>query len=396
MEEVVPELSLVLNRAPGPWAWAHFEASLDSLVHVPHTVIARAITLPGHASLTMTHVVAPLTLIHCGFIARVVLPIHHIVHLAIAATIAIFEHAFVDTTVQEVNATPTVEPALLKHSIEKRVVRMVKIFVTATLGVGVYAWDEIVVKPVSFTWVASLAGQMAFPALHIVIPFTIVNVAVSIIVEPPAWLPALHYYARVDIPVLVFDLTDLKVLQMATLTSKLPEKDLPGHGLIHAKLLRGPPAPLTFSPPALVHWAISIEADADAVAEPFQPRPTIEISDLLPTTRCLSKLTAETRAISFVMPTAELNVLLDVDLLSALCLKSGEQLGLIILQVSSPDIFELHLGLFIADLLVFRVSWGPVEHPLLVGELLHLLVVQHHVLHDLGTQALPDLQSPRD
>ena len=56
------------------------------------------------------------------------------------------------------------------------------------------------------------------------------------------------------------------------------------------------------------------------------------------------------------MPTAELNVLLDVDLLSALCLKSGEQLGLIILQVSSPDIFDLHLGLFIADLLVFRVS----------------------------------------
>jgi hypothetical protein len=91
------------------------------------------------------------------------------------------------------------------------------------------------------------------------------------------------------------------------------------------------------------------------VAEPFQPRATIEISDLL-TTRCLSKLTAETRTISFVMSTAELYVLLHVDLLSALCLKSGEQLGLIILQVSSSDIFELHLGLFIANLPIFRVG----------------------------------------
>ena len=87
----------------------------------------------------MAHVVAPLTLIDCGFIARVVLTVHHIVHLAIATAIAIFEHAFVDTTVQEVNATPAVEPALLKHSIEERIVRVVKIFVTATLGVGVDA-----------------------------------------------------------------------------------------------------------------------------------------------------------------------------------------------------------------------------------------------------------------
>jgi hypothetical protein len=56
------------------------------------------------------------------------------------------------------------------------------------------------------------------------------------------------------------------------------------------------------------------------------------------------------------MPTAELYVLLHVDLLSAFCLESREQLGLIILQVCSPDIFKFHLGLFIANLLVFRVS----------------------------------------
>ena len=56
------------------------------------------------------------------------------------------------------------------------------------------------------------------------------------------------------------------------------------------------------------------------------------------------------------MPTTELYVLLHVDLLSALCLESREQLGLIILQVCSSDIFKFHLGLFIANLLVFRVS----------------------------------------
>lgn len=63
---------------------------------------------------------------------------------------------------------------------------MLKVFVTATLGVGVYARDEIIVKPVSFALVASLAGQMAFPALHIIIPLTIVDVAVSVVVESPA------------------------------------------------------------------------------------------------------------------------------------------------------------------------------------------------------------------
>jgi hypothetical protein len=92
------------------------------------------------------------------------------------------------------------------------------------------------------------------------------------------------------------------------------------------------------------------------VAEPLQPRSTVEISDLLPTKWCLSKLAAETGTISFVMPTAELYVLLHVNLLSALCLESREQLWLIILQVCSPDIFKFHLGLFIANLLVFRVS----------------------------------------
>lgn len=92
------------------------------------------------------------------------------------------------------------------------------------------------------------------------------------------------------------------------------------------------------------------------MAESLQPRATVEISDLLPTRWCLSKLAAETRAISFVMPAAELYVILHVNLLSALCLESGEQLGLIILQVSSSDIFEFHLGLFIANILVFRVS----------------------------------------
>lgn len=71
---------------------------------------------------------------------------------------------------------------------------------------------------------------------------------------------------------------------------------------------------------------------------------------------CLSKLTAETRTISFVMSTTELNVLFHVNLLSALCLKNREQLRFIILQVSSSDIFELHLGLFIANLPIFRVS----------------------------------------
>ena len=122
VEEVVSEFPSVFDGATGASASAHLEGTLDPLVHVPEAFVLGAVALPGHSALAMSHVVSPLTKVDCSFIAGVTLPTHHVAHLSMATSLAVFKQALVDTSVLEVNAAVTVKSTLFKDTIEMRLV----------------------------------------------------------------------------------------------------------------------------------------------------------------------------------------------------------------------------------------------------------------------------------
>jgi hypothetical protein len=322
----------------------------------------------------MPQIVLPLADV-LSSLADTCLASHDVDHASVAAALAVLEEALVDAAVEEVDAAVPEQPPLPEVAVQSRLVRVLRILITTALVVYVSASGELILDEVSLAGLSvALHYEEALAVLLVLVPVSLVDVPVRVVVETSPLLLALVHHPRIDITIWVLDLSPCHVFDGASFFGEGAHDNLALVVLIHADARRSIDAPLPIRPRALIDCAVLVEAYARAVPEALEPAATVEVA-------IRGQFTAEALLVSLGVRATILDVALDMELLPALLFKRQENFGLVASHIECGNVLEVGLCLLVRERFVVTFQRLIELRPFVVLKLHVFSVQSEYVLH---------------